>query len=246
MITPAAYRYDGVRVGFTLIELLVVISIVALLLSVLLPALKSARETSRRLLSASNLRQLQIANQLYAEDYRDHLVSGVYPNGASYKNYWISRLHPYVSGGSEIQVIPNTGNDVVDSVFRVSESPGVFRDPWAPDGITHTYSTNAGLTNQNAVGGNPGWSGNNVVGERVDRIKRPSDAVALGERLWPGTTGGTPWTWFSPFQFFDYALWPERDASYVSHVDGHVDFLAPDDVTNASNEEQYYFYNWDG
>ncbi len=54
--------------GFTLIELLVVISIIALLLGILLPALGSARETSRGAVCLSNLRQLVSANTVYAED----------------------------------------------------------------------------------------------------------------------------------------------------------------------------------
>jgi prepilin-type N-terminal cleavage/methylation domain-containing protein/prepilin-type processing-associated H-X9-DG protein len=56
------------RVGFTLIELLVVISIIALLISILLPALGAARESGRSAVCLSNLRQLALANTAYAED----------------------------------------------------------------------------------------------------------------------------------------------------------------------------------
>ena len=56
--------------GFTLIELLVVVSIIALLVSVLLPALSKARGQAKRVVCSANLRAIYMALQLYAEDYR--------------------------------------------------------------------------------------------------------------------------------------------------------------------------------
>lgn len=59
--------------AFTLIELLVVISIIALLISILLPALQNARATARRAICASNQRQVVMASLAYAEDYEQYL-----------------------------------------------------------------------------------------------------------------------------------------------------------------------------
>jgi prepilin-type N-terminal cleavage/methylation domain-containing protein/prepilin-type processing-associated H-X9-DG protein len=55
--------------GFTLVELLVVISIIALLLAVLMPALSKAREQGRKIVCGSTIRNFSLANQVYMNTY---------------------------------------------------------------------------------------------------------------------------------------------------------------------------------
>ncbi len=72
--TPRS-RKDEVRrtPGFTLVELLVVVAILAMLIAILLPALKKAREVAFEVRCATNLKMYGIAIHLYAYDFDDHL-----------------------------------------------------------------------------------------------------------------------------------------------------------------------------
>ena len=66
----------GKAKGFTLIELLVVIAVITLLMALLIPVLRAAREQGQRAVCLSNLRQLTLAWIAYADDHDGELVDG--------------------------------------------------------------------------------------------------------------------------------------------------------------------------
>jgi prepilin-type N-terminal cleavage/methylation domain-containing protein len=80
------------RHGFTLIELLVVIAIIALLLAILMPALQRVKKQAKGVVCQSNLRQIGMGANFYAEQYDSFI-----PRGASGTRAWYRFFMPFLS-----------------------------------------------------------------------------------------------------------------------------------------------------
>jgi prepilin-type N-terminal cleavage/methylation domain-containing protein len=99
--------------GFTLIELLVVIAIIALLLAILLPSLRRAREAARRVTCRGHLRQLQIAWETYATEHDAFIVNGqptaMSASGSSREVPWLAVLSRMPTTVEEAGLMTQTG-----------------------------------------------------------------------------------------------------------------------------------------
>jgi prepilin-type N-terminal cleavage/methylation domain-containing protein/prepilin-type processing-associated H-X9-DG protein len=123
--------------GFTLVELLVVIGIIALLISVLLPALSKAREQANLIKCGSNLRQCALAAMLYANDFHGNLMPN-FDGNATVPSSWLwydtDRIGRYLPHSTAFaQTNPNATPDIASPVFVC---------PDCPSGTARSYAMN--------------------------------------------------------------------------------------------------------
>ena len=123
---PPAGQPGNARTGFTLIELLVVIAIIAILASLLLPALARAKEKAKAIKCLSNTRQMALSYILYAHDNSDDVVTmylfQTAPPGALYPGsvtWWVDLLRPYLQS-TNVTACPS----VLANAASVAGGPG--------------------------------------------------------------------------------------------------------------------------
>ena len=231
------------RRAFTLIELLVVISIIALLIGILLPALAMARTAARSARSLSNIRQIGIGLVAYTAEHDGRLPphSSRWPIPMTQPAYdgelarGPDHLYPYMA---------NT--EVYRSPLLRSEQWDDFGKPFA-----HTITDeNVTVEHHGGYGYNYQYLGNSrfdppLTAHLGREIRSPSRTVALGDTA--GSRGGNPANRPGQGSVGVYVLDPPLpgllpDGRYRAHPDGSRRYYPPGTVSEPDGDADTYLY----
>lgn len=234
-------RGNAPALGFTLIELLVVISIIALLISILLPTLASARRTARGIACATQLKQIALAAEIYRNDYDDFYVPiwmQLSPGVVGSELRWGALLKPYLNDNTAV------GNRVdTEGVLYCPEVPGANRNRSASY-VSYGY-------NRWGVGGDTvsgGVTGNGFPDVMLRELKSPPGQTLMMIDI-ERSTDPVRRGWFEayPSTFFTYTR--HNDAANAVFADSHVSTMVLDEILTdtapATNEEPWYGDNTD-
>ncbi len=246
------------RFGFTLIELLVVISIIALLVAVLMPALANARRQATGAVCMTNVKALSLAWAMYADDNEGRIVGGntylVTTTGASTVDW--NNGKP-----SEAWVLPPVNNDAtLDPLHREQEglrrgrlykyvnSFDVYHCPGDKRELSGSITTRnpngyVSFRSYGIVGTMNGENTSQSV-KRINEIRPPSEKLVFLEEMddrgwnmgsWIMYTTPNSYQWIDPL-----TIWHNKQGT-LGFADGHSEMHRWEDQRTLDAAEQRLF-----
>lgn len=231
------------RIAFTLIELLVVIAIIAILASLLLPALAAAKEKGKRANCKSNMHQAILAIMMYGNDNREKVPAGKDNAGQSHiirirTNSWTNLVQ--YSGGN----------------FHILDCPNVLFNN-NPSRISTTYGFLIGYMYMGDVN-TTGWSATDPMAwHSPQKITETATNVILADpntwaydafRCTPHTARGAPSYNGGTLTYFNTVKTPVQEKGQggnVGYLDGSIIWKPMNQMrTNYASTYQYYYGMW--
>jgi prepilin-type N-terminal cleavage/methylation domain-containing protein/prepilin-type processing-associated H-X9-DG protein len=229
----AMFRNKRTRRGFTLVELLVVIGIIALLISVLLPALQKAQSAGRQIACASQMRQIGTAFAMYLAENRntyppcwmqDDPNSFTAYQGQAGHNYSYATLlrkylgeqksDPYQGGNLPVFVCPN---DLLDRAAWLQGGSLSYTMPDSPGPDTIFYKSriplafhnppSAGTTENRGIGQLWNYSFGFPMWIRTSMVKPAPKVLLLVERSYSEQAQTTQWSLGYECKGPGYQMW---------------------------------------
>jgi len=249
--------------AFTLIELLVVIAVIAILMAILMPALNRAKEQGQRTVCHGNLRTLQLAWLMYADENDSRIPNGAGGIARSYRNL---TEDPWVGKGWgnnwNNQNVDNTGVTVEQqkrairdgSLWPYANEYGCYKCPTGRRNESVTYAA-VDAANGLHRDGTYVDNGNYIldVGARVGRtvlwLKKTTDIsspTGAHRMVFIDEGAMTPDSFatnYQPGSWWDDPPVRHGDGTTVSWADGHVSHLkwsATETITRARETADYY------
>lgn len=230
------------RRGFTLIELLVVISIIALLMSILMPALQRVKRQAQSVKCQANLKQWGLIFKIYTDDYDGYFNEGW---GKDETTLWPNALRSYYKDEWSLLLCP-TATRVMENDMDWGTFKAAYRDMATPGGGTYHYVFSYGINSwTNYMHGDRGdrweewfWKrvGNTTtvapgtrrtIGKAVSTNIIPVFADSTWHDAWPRSTD-TPVQSMDAFGIMDQGTTQEMNHFCINRHSGFVNFLFMD------------------